>query len=125
MKLLEVLKMKSRIRLLRERKRMSQLMLGREIGVSQQIISRIENDISTLSIDLLVNWANYFNVTTDYILGISDLKRGLEGQLKENKLLDKYEDIIFFIEKLNDRDKKLMLVICQSMLRLDEGNNYD
>lgn len=115
--------MKSRIRLLR--KRMSQLMLGREIGVSQQIISRIENDISTLSIDLLVNLANYFNVTTDYILGISDLKRGLEGQLKENKLLDKYEDIIFFIEKLNDRDKKLMLVICQSMLRLDEGNNYD
>lgn len=85
MKLLEVLKMKSRIRLLRERKRMSQLMLGREIGVSQQIISRIENDISTLSIDLLVNLANYFNVTTDYILGISDLKRGLEGQLKENK----------------------------------------
>lgn len=78
--------MKSRIRLLRERKRMSQLMLGREIGVSQQIISRIENDISTLSIDLLVNLANYFNVTTDYILGISDLKRGLEGQLKENKL---------------------------------------
>lgn len=125
MKLLEVLKIKSRIRLLRERKRMSQLMLGREIGVSQQIISRIENDISTLSIDLLVNLANYFNVTTDYILGISDLKRGLEGQLKENKLLDKYEDIIFFIEKLNDRDKKLMLVICQSMLRLDEGNNYD
>lgn len=125
MKLLEVLKMKSRIRLLRERKRMSQLMLDREIGVSQQIISRIENDISTLSIDLLVNLANYFNVTTDYILGISDLKRGLEGQLKENKLLDKYEDIIFFIEKLNDRDKKLMLVICQSMLRLDEGNNYD
>lgn len=125
MKLLEVSKMKSRIRLLRERKRMSQLMLGREIGVSQQIISRIENDISTLSIDLLVNLANYFNVTTDYILGISDLKRGLEGQLKENKLLDKYEDIIFFIEKLNDRDKKLMLVICQSMLRLDEGNNYD
>lgn len=125
MKLLEVLKMKSRIRLLRERKRMSQLMLGREIGVSQQIISRIENDISTLSIDLLVNLVNYFNVTTDYILGISDLKRGLEGQLKENKLLDKYEDIIFFIEKLNDRDKKLMLVICQSMLRLDEGNNYD
>lgn len=117
--------MKSRIRLLRERKRMSQLMLGREIGVSQQIISRIENDISTLSIDLLVNLANYFNVTTDYNLGISDLKRGLEGQLKENKLLDKYEDIIFFIEKLNDRDKKLMLVICQSMLRLDEGNNYD
>ena len=53
------------------------------------------------------------------------MKRGLEGQLKENKLLDKYEDIIFFIEKLNDRDKKLMLVICQSMLRLDEGNNYD
>ena len=42
--------MKSRIRLLRERKRMSQLMLGREIGVSQQIISRIENDISTLSV---------------------------------------------------------------------------
>ena len=90
-----------------------------------RIFSRIENDISTLSIDLLVNLANYFNVTTDYILGISDLKRGLEGQLKENKLLDKYEDIIFFIEKLNDRDKKLMLVICQSMLRLDEGNNYD
>ena len=70
MKLLEVLKMKSRIRLLRERKRMSQLMLGREIGVSQQIISRIENDISTLSIDLLVNLANYFNVTTDYLLGL-------------------------------------------------------
>lgn len=50
MKLLEVLKMKSRIRLLRERKRMSQLMLGREIGVSQQIISRIENDSKRLNL---------------------------------------------------------------------------
>lgn len=117
--------MKSRIRTLRENKRMSQMMLGREIGVSQQIISRVENDISTLSVDLLIVLSKYFNVTTDYILGLSDLKRGLEGQIKVNQMIDEYEDLVFSYKRLSERDRKLLWGLCQNMVRLEGGKEYD
>ena len=39
------------------------------IGTSQQTISRIENDILSSPVDLLINIADLFGVSVDYILG--------------------------------------------------------
>ena len=57
---------------------MNQDSLSGACGVSQQTISKIERDISTMSVELLIGLAQYFNVTTDYILGLTDEKRNLQ-----------------------------------------------
>ena len=61
--------MKSNIRQLRKQRNISQKMLGEEIGLSQQVISRMERDRSNIQVDVLINLADYFHVSTDCILG--------------------------------------------------------
>lgn len=44
-------------------------MLGEEIGLSQQVVSRMERDRSKIQVDVLINLADYFHVSTDCVLG--------------------------------------------------------
>ncbi|MCC8128259.1 MAG: helix-turn-helix domain-containing protein [Clostridiales bacterium] len=60
--------MKSNIRRLRNDRNLTQAELGKIIGVSQQIISRMERDRNRIEIDNLISLADYFGVSTDYIL---------------------------------------------------------
>lgn len=61
--------MESNIRALRERRGMTQKSLGEIIGVSQQIVSRMEKNRNTIQADVLVQLADYFCVSTDVVLG--------------------------------------------------------
>lgn len=63
----------NRIRELRRSHNMSQEVLGTIINTTQQAVSKMEKDTCTISTDLLISMAKYFNVTTDYILGLSDI----------------------------------------------------
>ncbi len=60
--------MQSNIRQLRKEKHISQTELGRVLGVSQQMVSRIEKDRERIQIKQLIMLSEYFGVTTDYIL---------------------------------------------------------
>ena len=60
--------MESNIKYLREQRHMTQQQLGDMVGISQQIISRIELDRSKIQIDVLIKLADFFNVSTDYFL---------------------------------------------------------
>ena len=61
--------MQSMIRKLRLERNMSQKHLAKVIGTSQQTISRIENDVMSSPVDLLVNIADLFDVSVDCLLG--------------------------------------------------------
>lgn len=61
--------MQSMIRKLRLERNMSQKQLAKVVGTSQQTISRIENDVMSSPVDLLVNIADLFDVLVDYLLG--------------------------------------------------------
>lgn len=61
--------MRSNIRQLRKQRNISQKMLGDAIGLSQQVISRMECDRSKIQVDVLMNLADYFQVSTDCVLG--------------------------------------------------------
>lgn len=61
--------MESNIKALRERRGMTQKSLGEVIGVSQQIVSRMEKNRNTIQADVLVQLADYFCVSTDVVLG--------------------------------------------------------
>ena len=65
------------IRELRNIRGISQIQLANKLGVTKQSVSNSENDNILPSIEMLVKIANFFEVSTDYLLGL-DKKRTLD-----------------------------------------------
>lgn len=59
----------SRLRYLRQSKELNQTQLGEKLGVKKQSVSNWENGNIVPSIDMLIKIADYFHVSTDYLLG--------------------------------------------------------
>lgn len=104
--------MKSNIRALRKQKNISQKMLGDAIGLSQQVISRMECDRSKIQVDVLMKLAEYFQVSTDCVLGYdgetgtdvpaeTGMKPGRTSGREINAVIDRLEQM--------DREERLML----------------
>lgn len=85
------------------------------LGVSQQTISKIENSMDSVSIDLLINLSRYFNVTTDYILGLSDEKRNLLQISQANKKVNDYYDFIMEIEELTESNRNVVRILARAL----------
>ena len=98
--------------------------LGNLIGISQQVVSRIERDSSTMTREHLELYADFFNVTTDYILGRSKAKRNLEEQrVLLDKLQEKYNLVQIFDILKEDYQEivwDLMDVMAAKMEKSDE-----
>lgn len=117
--------MESRIKELRENRRLIQAILASELNITQQSLSKYERDITTIKIDILKKIAKYFNVTTDYLLGISDVKRDLQGQMKMNKDMDEYYDLIEVYKGLDKYDKEMVWSILQAVKKAHEKRKSD
>lgn len=117
--------MESRIKELRENRRLIQAILASELHITQQSLSKYERDITTIKIDVLKKIAEYFNVTTDYLLGISDVKRDLQGQMKMNKDMDEYYDLIEIYKGLDKYDKEMVWSILQAVKKTHEKRKND
>lgn len=57
-----------RLKNLREDKDMSCAKLARELGISERVMRYYENGEHTMPLEILVKIADYFHVSTDYIL---------------------------------------------------------
>lgn len=110
--------MKNRLKDMRLKRGISQKILGIEIGVSQQNISKYENDIASIPIDVLIAMYEYFKVSTDYILGLSDERYNLKMQMTFNKEVDEYYEIIELYKRLDTKNKKLVFHILTKMNEL-------
>lgn len=64
----------NRLKILREEKNLNQIELGKIIGVSGQALGMYENEKRDMSTDTVIKLANYFDVSTDYLLGKSDTR---------------------------------------------------
>ena len=62
----------TRLKELRERKRLTQSQLAEVLDVSQQAVGKWELDKASPDDKTLIRIANYFAVTTDYLLGYDD-----------------------------------------------------
>ena len=62
----------SNIKSLRALRGINQEELGKRIGVSKQSVSNWENENILPSIEMLVRIADFFGVTTDFLLGRSE-----------------------------------------------------
>lgn len=116
----------NRIRELLKNHSMSQEALGAIINTTQQTVSKMEKSTFAISTDLLINMSYYFNVTTDYILGISDIKRDLNGQLRMNQELEKCYDIVLRYNNLSEINKKTLNCLLERLeqAQLEEREFY-
>ena len=116
--------MHDRIKELRKSAHLSQKSLGNLLGISQQVVSRIERDSSTMTREHLELYADFFNVTSDYILGRSKAKRNLEEQrVLLDKLQEKYNLIQVFDALKQDYQEivwDLMDVMTSKMEKIDD-----
>lgn len=59
---------------LRKSHGMTQAELGSRIGLSKAVVSKYENSMGYPTFDVLIRIADYFGVTTDYLLGVANGK---------------------------------------------------
>lgn len=71
-----------RIKLLREERHLKQEELARDLSVAPSTIGMYETNKRQPNNDLIIKLAKYFNVSTDYLLGKSDI-RNPEEQIKQ------------------------------------------
>lgn len=63
-----------RLKKLREEMKMTQIELGKVFNIAHSTINRYEKGLRQPDNETLINMANYFNVQTDYLLGLIDTK---------------------------------------------------
>ena len=66
----------SRLKKLRQSVKLSQRKMGELLGVSQSAIDRYERDTSSPNAENFVAYADYFDVSLDYIFGRCDEPQG-------------------------------------------------
>ena len=64
----------NRLKLLREEKGLSQTEVGKIIGLTPQGLGLYENEKRDIPTEYLIKLAEYFDVSTDYLLGKSDIR---------------------------------------------------
>ena len=112
--------MQNRIRELREERGMNQDALAGLVGVSQQKISKVERNTESLGIDLLIEISDYFGVTTDYLLCLSDEKRGTAQDRRVRRNMDEHAALIAAYEALNEENRRMARKMMTVMKRLQD-----
>lgn len=106
--------MKNRIKQLRRNRGIGQTVLALEIGITQQTLSNYEHDIGLIKADILKKLAQYFDVTTDYLLGISAVKKNTEELMKTDNTLDEYYNFLEAYKELDKYDREMVWMIIQT-----------
>lgn len=117
--------MESRIKQLRQKRGVIQEILAAELGITQKMLSKYERDVTLIKVDILKKIAAYFNVTTDYLLGVSDVKRDIKGQMKVNETLDAYYDLVEVYKDLDSYDQEMIWSIIQTVKKTSDKRKKD
>ena len=86
--------MKNRIRDMREDHDLEQKDLANVLGISRQYYSRYELGQIDLPIRHYITLAEFYNVSIDYLCGISDIPKPLHSEQSTSRALHKYEQLV-------------------------------
>lgn len=96
----------SRLKALRKNKNLRQEQVARLIGVNKSAISSYENNLRQPSFDILVRLANLYRVSTDYLLGQTNIRSlDLSGLTEEEAAL--ICEIVVSMSQKNDKINNL------------------
>lgn len=95
------------LKMLREKRGYSQKQLADVLHVSKNSVSHYELGISMPSIDIIINMADIFDVSIDYLLGISNVnlsKRLLDKPIDKNTTAENVLESILRLDKEHKMD---------------------
>lgn len=110
---------------MRESKGIIQAIMAHKLEVTQQTLSRYENDITCIKADVLIKAAKCFNVSTDYLLGLTEIKRDMSMQKKMDNKIEEYYELVEVYSSLDEIDQKLFWDILQSVKNAQEKRNKE
>lgn len=85
----------------------SQASLAEAIGVSQQAVAKWETDKATPDPYMIVKIAQYFNVSTDFLLGVSSTTNHPENKDISSDLSDDEQKIIEAYRTADNKEKRM------------------
>lgn len=91
---------------LRQQHNLSQQKLAEALHVSQQSIYKYEHNITSPDIETLINMADYFNTSVDYIIDHTDIRHKIEPTSKTDLNKDELE-LIQTYRMLSKNQKEL------------------
>jgi len=95
-----------RLKKLRKKNKVTLDELAREIDITKTTISRYENEKRVPKMDTVKKIADYFNVTTDYLIGNTDEKKSAD---KIKKAIAKDPELVSFWDEIAQRDELKLL----------------
>lgn len=102
-----------RIKVLRETRNMSQQRLASELNVTQAMISKYELGTSEPDIGMIKRIAEFFGVSSDYLLEISNDKISLPT----SNLSDEEKNVLFGFKRLDNIQKSKLQAYLQGLLQ--------
>lgn len=93
------------LKLLREKKGISQAALALAIGVSQQSINKYENKQTEPDITTLSKLAEYFETSIDYLVGNSEI----DHKIKDYKFTNEEINVMESYRELDEKQKKAIV----------------
>ena len=109
----------ARIKGLRESIRLSQKELAEKLGISQSAVNRYENNQSEASYKTLLSYAEYFDVSLDYIYGRTDQPQGKLYDFKPK--FEEDENLRDFIEMCFDPNTPMSGKLKEMLLQMMKG----
>ncbi|MCD7797324.1 MAG: helix-turn-helix domain-containing protein [Clostridiales bacterium] len=105
----KVTKFASKLSQLRKERGISQKKASEDLGISQALLSHYEKGIRECGLDFVVRCSEYYGVTTDYLLGASESRNGLDidglvddGELSVTTLLQATKYMLNLLPTGND-----------------------
>lgn len=92
---------------LRERRGLNQKELAESLGMNRSVLNRIENGTRPVRDDELKLFADYFNVSADYLLG--------RDATKATPLSDEQATLLKDFDALNSTGRKLLVGVLNSL----------
>ena len=108
-----------RLRILRESVKLSQVKMADLLGVKQSSINRYEQGQSAPSLETLVKYADYFDVSMDYLFARTDKPQGKLYEYRP-KIATGSEEMRQFIEMCFDPQSPMSEKLKQTLLQMME-----
>lgn len=89
----------------RHEKNLDQAKVSKDIGISVQYVSAMENGKKIPSLAMLVTLANYYNTTTDYIL---------TGRINKNEEVPGASDYMGIVADLKPREREVVMKVAKA-----------
>lgn len=115
--------MRTRIKELRLEKNLTQESLAKCLDINQAALSKLENELTTPDATLLIRLSRFFDVSTDYVLYLSEQRLRADLLLADNMHhLKKYQHLISLYQKMTPKQQQNCFNFVHSIMN-DNGKS--